>query len=1374
MKKKILQALQWVILVLATNFVFGQEGLEIGKVTISSPTAASLGKYVDIPVNKNTGIPEISIPIYTVSSGSLKLPVSLGYHAGGLKVQEISSWVGTGFAVQAGGAITRTVRGLPDDRSGLVTQTKAHYRDYGYSSYFYRTGTQMADLDFATGKLDGEPDLFFFNFNGYSGKFYFNDDRTPMLVPEQDLKIEVGMTESVGTIEGFTVTTPDGTKYYFGKNGSPGTVVPIEKTSVYSSKYGKTSGTPVSSWFLNKIQSADGLSSITLTYQPEKYSYYTMSPQEIDGQYKDSYPSGQRDAYLVKNSVEGVRLSQISWPTGTVDFIVSDVAREDLARYDINTIVEYANTESKALKEIRISSATNSFCKKYIFDHGYFSSYNYELPVVVGTGVVPQSDKKRLKLLSLQEISCDGIEKGGLTQFSYFNETVPSTLSFAQDYWGFYNGMDNNKTIIPTIRENGNPVSGGDRNPYWPSMRAGTLESITYPTGGSTTFEFEPHDTYVNYIDYQTSWQHISLGGDGNIFRTIPDSLVIVSDGSGMLVEVTNQSTVNDGNVWLYNPKGTGSTFSISCPKGQTKRQYASLPAGKYYVRMEFVSAGGNPAGQPLVASIGKNIQVGVNANARVGGLRIKTVTEKTSEKDIATVTSYSYLEDASKSSGELYHRPTFAMVKRNDLQKLVKDDTPNQANYSPPYCNVNGCENCEFLSGTMGYVKSGGDLRPMASIQGQHMGYRRVKVSKTGNGYSLYNYYWSKFLQYPYLEGPPGAVANLLVNTLACDPKSPNYPTAPLPFEYQKGMPQSETHYDNAGKIIKDIQFNYVFKDSKMFTPAYIVVNEAKLWGTFYNLNTGRKIEEETIETTYSTNGSSIVHKKNIYGSPYHNQITKTIVWKSDGDTISTNKQYAFEYRPATVNAINDGLTSYLAKDSTAKAVLDKAIYNAEFNHQGNRWVALQDYKHAKIAARVEFINYRKENFTNTTNAYKTAHDAAKAAAGALLKPILQLQDNFQNPAIEVTDRQNSKVVGTIYSSYAIDGATTRTYPTSSEVIDISNTSPSFVVSKVSGNNIVKDSRYRNEISVKYIGGNLVESKSKRDMPNAYLWGYGGQFPIAHIKNATYAEVVAALGQTTINSLNAVTVSDALLKSSMTTLRSALPKAMVESYIYKPLIGMTRKTDARDIFEAYSYDALGRLSAILDHKDNVIKAFHYNYAKPPVTYKNDRMIGYFVKSDCGSGYEGERVAYVVDEGKYTSVISKDDANNLAQKDINENGQTYANTNGTCKGLGTFIFAVEQRLWQNSVSGSYSISIDGQDKTGFRGIPLYGTRSTVECGNVPFNTNATIKITFWSVSPGSVKIAGFWGNKTAVVVGNVATFTGFDLSTSQGMDMIFY
>ena len=47
--------------------------------------------------------------------------------------------------------------------------------------------------------------MFFFNFGGYSGKFYFRDDRTPVLVPEADFKIEPITINTAENIIGFII-----------------------------------------------------------------------------------------------------------------------------------------------------------------------------------------------------------------------------------------------------------------------------------------------------------------------------------------------------------------------------------------------------------------------------------------------------------------------------------------------------------------------------------------------------------------------------------------------------------------------------------------------------------------------------------------------------------------------------------------------------------------------------------------------------------------------------------------------------------------------------------------------------------------------------------------------------------------------------------------------------------------------------------------------------------------------------------------------------------------------------------------------------------------------------------------------------------------
>ena len=127
-----------------------------------SPNAASLGKYGDIPVSYNTGVPNVGIPIYTVTDGPLSIPISLSYHAGGVKVGEPSSWVGLGWSLQAGGMISRTIQGKADELIDGYLNTGSILGLNGL------TGT-ITPTDLGVGAKDGEPDIFSFSVGGYSG-----------------------------------------------------------------------------------------------------------------------------------------------------------------------------------------------------------------------------------------------------------------------------------------------------------------------------------------------------------------------------------------------------------------------------------------------------------------------------------------------------------------------------------------------------------------------------------------------------------------------------------------------------------------------------------------------------------------------------------------------------------------------------------------------------------------------------------------------------------------------------------------------------------------------------------------------------------------------------------------------------------------------------------------------------------------------------------------------------------------------------------------------------------------------------------------------------------------------------------------------------
>ena len=65
--------------------------------------------------------------------------------------------------------------------------------------------------------------------------------------------------------------------------------------------------------------------------------------------------------------------------------------------------------------------------------------------------------------------------------------------------------------------------------------------------------------------------------------------------------------------------------------------------------------------------------------------------------------------------------------------------------------------------------------------------------------------------------------------------------------------------------------------------------------------------------------------------------------------------------------------------------------------------------------------------------------------------------------------------------------------------------------------------------------------------------------------------------------------------------------------------------------------------------------------------YVNEQKSQVFYRNDCASGYAGSAVTYLVPAGKYISSVSLADANAKAQAEITANGQTYANTIGSCQ-----------------------------------------------------------------------------------------------------------
>jgi hypothetical protein len=125
-------------------------------------------------------------------------------------------------------------------------------------------------------------------------------------------------------------------------------------------------------------------------------------------------------------------------------------------------------------------------------------------------------------------------------------------------------------------------------------------------------------------------------------------------------------------------------------------------------------------------------------------------------------------------------------------------------------------------------------------------------------------------------------------------------------------------------------------------------------------------------------------------------------------------------------------------------------------------------------------------------------------------------------------------------------------------------------------------DPRMNKDISyIYYSDGNLKESYShKTNIYTTYLWSYQGQYPVAEVQNVTWNQVQGALGEEFLSSLSVAVEPSVNDLIKLSTIKTHFPSAIVTTYTYKPLVGMTSKTDSRGVATYYEYDSFGRLKA--------------------------------------------------------------------------------------------------------------------------------------------------------------------------------------------------
>lgn len=588
------------------------------------PNAAALALYGSIPVETSTGVPSIQIPLYTIQAGQeLALPLSLSYHASGLKVEQRATFVGLGWSLNAGGAITRVIKGKPDeygysgagDGNQIPTSavSPSNYEQYERS---------------ALGTLDTQPDEFFYNFNGYSGKFVIGPNKEMHLLPYRNIKIEWIGTSSVTH---FQVTTEDGTRYIFNVGES-------------STQYGCGSGDEPSynsTWYLKTIILPKSKQTITFDYVEDPSLTITRATETRK---RGNNPTSSPDCAGV-NPVTSVcysttiswqkKISKISFPGGVVDFNYTH-ARTDLT--NSNNQVFYA------LNSVDVKTSAGVFVKRYTMEYADRNGRMF-------LNAVNEVTTANGKMLS--------------HKMSYIAGQLPVYEAKSQDHWGYYNGAGN-ATLVPG--ESG--ISGANRESDGAYASIGVLEKLEYPSGGYTTFEYEGNN-YSYSSGGTVDVPIVQTVNDGFLLRTGKPQVgppypnyridsIVLNFPSPTSVQFNVFREACCGNFALAYIRHSNGTIE-NLPEGEYSRGFG---AGVTYTII-----GESMHEEPTATLERVNILISYQrevSRTRIlaaGGLRIKkliTFDGLDHNRDIVKNYSYASSADPQRSSGFLLNKPIY------------------------------------------------------------------------------------------------------------------------------------------------------------------------------------------------------------------------------------------------------------------------------------------------------------------------------------------------------------------------------------------------------------------------------------------------------------------------------------------------------------------------------------------------------------------------------------------------------------------------------------------------------------------------------------------------------------------------------------------
>ena len=440
-------------------------GISVPKIIPPGPTSFEFQRFLGYSADGSTGTTNVAIPLYNLNLPGGEIPFSLRYNSSGIKVNQPAGIAGYGWSLFPGLRITRTIMGKSDN-----TWKTNNIQTMGIDNDYLAQISTLSGGEIEQGGIDGQYDLFTLHLPNYNGSFIVQWDGSAfhaVSIPATPLKIEPILPADFNF--GFTVTDDNGIVYTFGGYGN-------------TVEYTNGPGSDVTSWMLKSMTLPGVNNTVTFNYVESIREGTFAVPSRVVW---DNYTTISDDF----RAVAGPLGIPGGWTGGAYSY------------------ADVPGTYNQSPPELTISSVD--------FPGGHIA-FNYQ-SLAGATGhlqnmIVTNSAQNIVKQINIsvnsntRVLESVAVSDGGVYSMQYRNPQ-PYFNIYDEDRWGYYNNKGNT-TMIPemtlpmlltsplawnTTTTSNQYFAGANRDVDTAAMAVRSLQKIIYPTGGWSSFVYEPH-----------------------------------------------------------------------------------------------------------------------------------------------------------------------------------------------------------------------------------------------------------------------------------------------------------------------------------------------------------------------------------------------------------------------------------------------------------------------------------------------------------------------------------------------------------------------------------------------------------------------------------------------------------------------------------------------------------------------------------------------------------------------------------------------------------------------------------------------------------------------------------------------------------------